>query len=161
MKKKGSLWKYQLVLVAWAFINVCDTFLLSIKTTQHISLIGGMTKPHFSDMFLILSLLIKPLRAKVKECMLLALFHSASATEKLGCIYRLGSATMMCKNRESWQSASQHANDCHYTALNKNKPSCWRLTSYFPKPVNSWDASITFLCGKVLRFVFSADGTRV
>lgn len=161
MKKKGSLWKYQLILDAWAFINVCDTFLLSVKTTQHISLISGMTKLHFSDIVLILSLLIKLLRAKVKECMPLALFHSALATEQLGCIYCLGSATMMCKNRESWQSASQHANDSHYTVLNKNKPNCWRFTSYFLKPVNSWDASITFLCDKVLRFVFSADGTHV
>lgn len=69
-------------MVAWAFINICDTFLLLLKTTQHIPLRSGMTKPHFSDMIHILSLLIKLLRAKLKKCICLACFHSVSSTEK-------------------------------------------------------------------------------
>lgn len=57
------------------------------KTTQHTTLTNAMTKPHFYDMSLILSLLIKLLRAEFKKCMPLACFHSASATQKSGCDY--------------------------------------------------------------------------
>lgn len=61
----------------------CSQCLLSVRTTQHISLKSGTTKPcFFSDTILILSLLIKQLIAKVKKCMPLACFHSVSSTEK-------------------------------------------------------------------------------
>lgn len=45
--------------------------------------------------------------------------------------------------------------------LNKNRLACWRLISYFLKPVNSWDTTMTALHDKVLRFVFSAEGAHV
>ena len=162
--KKGVLhrswWKY---LVAWAFINVHSAFHLSVKTTQHISLTSGMTKPHFSfDTILSLSLLIKLLRAKVNKFTHLVCFHSGSSTGKSGCNYHLGSATRVSVNEESWQRFTTcKGNRLLMCNLNKTRLACWRLISYFLKPVNSWDTTMTALHDKVLRFVFSAEGAHV